>query len=123
MNNMEKQTRLSDKNRTPTVHPIECDTINWPGKPPVYEIFEEAEPGIDTKASVIESIAAAEYDKRRAELVASGERPEVDPPMPIPDKAGIAAMMKEKMYKDDRRHELHPKNQKSAVAEPEKQPA
>lgn len=86
-------------------HPIESSNAEYPGKPAVYAILEEAPPGIDTKASVIEAKAAAEWDQYVADAIASGERPAVLPPMRVPDKAGIAAQMKEFMYEDDRRHQ------------------
>lgn len=58
------QSRPSDRNRKPVEHPIEVVTNgNFPGAPPVYEVLEVGTIAPDTKASVIEALASAEYDK------------------------------------------------------------
>ncbi|CAN0107292.1 unnamed protein product, partial [Hapterophycus canaliculatus] len=73
------QSRPSDRNRKPTDYSIEVNTNgNFPGAPPVFELVSEPEEGIDTKASVIEALASAEWDAEHANQPAVDESKEME---------------------------------------------
>ncbi|CAM9565853.1 unnamed protein product [Ectocarpus sp. 4 AP-2014] len=77
--NRPRKSRLSDRNRKPTDYSIEVNTNgNFPGAPPVFELESEPEEGIDTKASVIEALASAEWDAEQAAKPAVDESKEME---------------------------------------------
>eukprot|EP00903_Cladosiphon_okamuranus_P016387 g15112.t1 len=86
--NRPRKSRLSDRNRAPTSYSIEVNTNgNFPGAPPVFELESEPEEGIDTKASVIEALASAEWDAEQAAKPAVDESKEMEVVMGGPWKA------------------------------------
>eukprot|EP00752_Nemacystus_decipiens_P002681 g2507.t1 len=77
--NRPRKSRPSDRNRAPTDYSIEINTNgNFPGAPPVFELESEPEEGIDTKASVIEALASAEWDAAQAAEPAVDESKEME---------------------------------------------